>query len=235
MRGDGRRRNDPRQYDRLAGEWWRPAGAFAGLHWLAEARAPLVPPPHRPGAVLLDLACGGGLMAPLVHGYRHVGVDVSAASLAVAARHRVTPVRADVTALPFADRVADVVVAGEVFEHVSDLEALVAEIARVLRPGGVLVCDTISDTWWARLSLVTVGERLPGGPPPRVHDPDLFVAPARLVGLCRGHGIELRVRGLRPAVPQYARFLATRRGSVRMVPTSSLGAVYQGVGRRVPG
>jgi 2-polyprenyl-6-hydroxyphenyl methylase / 3-demethylubiquinone-9 3-methyltransferase len=31
-------RNDLRQYDELAGEWWRPDGAFAALHWLAEAR-----------------------------------------------------------------------------------------------------------------------------------------------------------------------------------------------------
>lgn len=56
--------NDPRQYDDLAGEWWRPDGAFAMLHWLARARAALVPPAARPDAVLVDLGCGAGLMAP---------------------------------------------------------------------------------------------------------------------------------------------------------------------------
>src|SRR3954463_13106578 len=76
-------RNDPRQYDDLAGEWWRPGGDFeilhwlpAGpgrpgrdfeiLHWLAAARAALVPPAARPDAVLVDAGCGGGLLAPHV-------------------------------------------------------------------------------------------------------------------------------------------------------------------------
>src|ERR1700733_4033236 len=53
-------RNDPRQYDDLAGEWWRPGGGFELLHWLAAARAALVPPAARPGAVLLGAGCGGG-------------------------------------------------------------------------------------------------------------------------------------------------------------------------------
>ena len=71
-------RNDPRQYDDLAGEWWRPGGGFELLHWLAAARAPLIPPAARPGAVLLDAGCGGGLLAPHLagKGYRHVGVDL---------------------------------------------------------------------------------------------------------------------------------------------------------------
>ena len=71
-------RNDLRQYEVLADEWWRPGGAFAMLHWLAAARAALIPPAPRAGAVLVDLGCGAGLLAPHVAplGYRHVGWDV---------------------------------------------------------------------------------------------------------------------------------------------------------------
>ena len=47
-------RNDVRQYAVLADEWWRPDGAFAMLHWLAEARAALVPAAESDGAVLVD-------------------------------------------------------------------------------------------------------------------------------------------------------------------------------------
>ncbi len=90
MRGRSRR-NDLRQYDELAGEWWRSHGAFAALHWLARARGELIPSPSRPDAELLDLGCGGGLLAPYVSGYRHVGVDLSASALEVAARHGVEP------------------------------------------------------------------------------------------------------------------------------------------------
>ena len=38
-----RSRNDVAQYSDLRDEWWRPRGAFAMLHWIAAARAALVP------------------------------------------------------------------------------------------------------------------------------------------------------------------------------------------------
>ena len=63
-----RARNDPAQYDDLADAWWDPHGGFAMLHWLAAARARLVPDATRPDSLLLDLACGGGLLAPHVAG-----------------------------------------------------------------------------------------------------------------------------------------------------------------------
>lgn len=229
-----RPRNDPGQYDDLAEEWWRPGGELAALHWLAAARARLVPPPARRGAVLLDVGCGGGLMAPHVRGYRHVGVDRSWSALLRAAAHGVAAVHALAERLPVADASADVVVAGELFEHVPDLPAVVAEVARVLRPGGTVVFDTINDTAWARLSLVAVGERVPGGPPRRLHDPSLFVSPSRLAGLFARHGVSVRVRGLRPAALDYVRFLLNRGRTVRMVPTRSLSSLYQGLGRKRP-
>lgn len=228
-----RRRNDLAQYDELADAWWRPNGAFAALHWLADARAALIPPPSRTGAVLVDVACGGGLMAGrLPAGYRHVGIDRTASALALAAAHGVQAVRGDVTALPVADAVADVVLAGEILEHVADLEGTVTELVRVLRPGGTVVLDTIAATAFARFQLVTVGERLPGGPPRHIHDPALFVDPRRLRHEFARHSIQLSLRGLRVAVPDYLGFLATRRQPVRMLPTGSLAGVYQGVGRK---
>jgi 2-polyprenyl-6-hydroxyphenyl methylase/3-demethylubiquinone-9 3-methyltransferase len=228
-----RPRNDLRQYDDLAGEWWRPRGEFAALHWLAEARGALVPPPAAPGAPLLDVGCGGGVLAAhLPPGYRHVGVDLSASALEVAAAHGVEGVKADAAALPFDDASFDVVVAGEVLEHVPDLDAAVREALRVLRPGGLFVCDTIADTRFARLSLVTIGERVPGGPPLRCHDPALFVDPERLRALCRAGRVELRLRGLRPKAWQYALFVAGRRETVQMTPTRALNGVIQGMGRK---
>lgn len=227
-----RARNDVRQYDDLEGEWWRANGPFAALHWLARARGALIPAPAHEDAALLDLGCGGGLLAPHVTGYRHVGVDVSASALAVAASHGVEPVLADVADLPFEDESFDVVAAGEIFEHVEDLERVVAEATRVLRPGGTLVCDTINATGFAALLLVIIGERVPGGPPPGCHDPSLFVSPRRLIAACAEHSVELQVRGLRPSMRDYGAFLYRRRRWVRMLPTRSLAAVYQGIGRK---
>ncbi|HEU0102566.1 MAG TPA: methyltransferase domain-containing protein, partial [Mycobacteriales bacterium] len=107
--------NDPRQYDDLAGQWWEPRGRFAMLHWIAAARARHVPLATRPGSVLVDVACGGGLLAPHVAalGHRHVGVDLSPTAVPVAREHGVEAVRGDAQALPLATACADVVVAGE--------------------------------------------------------------------------------------------------------------------------
>jgi len=229
-----RPRNDPRQYDDLAGEWWRADGPFAMLHWLAEARAALVPPATEPGAVLVDVGCGAGLLAPHLRGrgYRHVGVDLVRSALEQAASHGVTPVVGHASALPLADASADVVVAGEILEHVTDLGTTVAELCRVLRPGGRLVLDTLNDTPVSRLLAVGLAERMPRAPR-GIHDPALFVDPARLTRLCAGHGVRLEVRGIRPTVPAVAGWLAGRRpvpGRRRIVPFASTAVLYQGRG-----
>jgi SAM-dependent methyltransferase len=108
-----RDRNDIRQDDDLVDAWWRPDAAFASSHWLAAARGRLLPEPLVDGEVLLDLGCGGGLMAPYASAYRHVGVDLSASALGVADRHGVLVVRGDAAQLPVADGAATVVVGVE--------------------------------------------------------------------------------------------------------------------------
>jgi 2-polyprenyl-6-hydroxyphenyl methylase / 3-demethylubiquinone-9 3-methyltransferase len=227
-------RNDPAQYDDLVEQWWRPRGQFAMLHWLAAARAALVPPTTRPGAVLIDLGCGAGLMAPhlLGRGYRHVGVDLTRSALEQAARHGVTTVRADVCAVPLADGCADVVTAGEILEHVSDLTAAIEQACRLLRPGGLLVVDTLADTALSRFVAVTLAERLPGGPPPGIHDPALFVNRKTLVTECARHGVTLALRGIRPSLLDTANWLAGRTDGVRMVPVATTTVLFQGVGRK---
>lgn len=226
-----RPRNDLEQYADLAQEWWEPRGAFAMLHWIAEARMRHVPP--GPGR-LLDVACGGGLMAPHVQaaGYTHVGIDLGRAGLRQAREHGVAAVQGDALRLPFADGAFDVVVAGELLEHVADPTRVVAEACRVLRRGGTLVMDTIANTWWGRFSSVTVAERIPAGPPPRLHDPDLFVDRQELLTAAARHGVELRLIGLRPSALDYVRWLARRRADVRMLPTRSTAGLFQAVGTK---
>ncbi|MGC9668166.1 methyltransferase domain-containing protein [Planosporangium sp. 12N6] len=234
MRPPTRPRNDVRQYDDLVAEWWRPEGRFAMLAWIAAARGRLVPPARRPGAVLVDLGCGGGLLAPHVtgKGYRHVGVDLVSSALDLAREHGVTGVRADVTRLPLADGCADVVSAGELLEHVPDLPATVSEVCRILRPGGLVVLDTLADTALCRFLAISVAERMPGGAPPGIHDPDLFIDPKALVAEFARHGVALRTRGLRPQVRGLLRWLVTRRGAAPMVPTWSTSVLYQAIGNK---
>jgi 2-polyprenyl-6-hydroxyphenyl methylase/3-demethylubiquinone-9 3-methyltransferase len=227
-------RNDPAQYDRLADQWWQPTGGFAMLHWLAASRAEHVPPATRPGAVLVDLACGGGLMAPHVArlGYRHVGVDLGLAGLRVAREHGVSAVRGSVLAVPLADGCADVVLAGEVLEHVEDDGQVITECARLLRPGGTLVIDAIARTRLADLIAVRIAERLPGGPPPGIHDPALFVDRARLLATADRAGLDLRLVGLRPSVRDVVAWRRGRRDGVRLRHIPLTTVLFAGYGVR---
>jgi 2-polyprenyl-6-hydroxyphenyl methylase/3-demethylubiquinone-9 3-methyltransferase len=239
-------RNDPRQYDDLAGEWWRPGGGFEILHWLAAARGALVPPAERPGAVLVDAGCGGGLLAPHVRclGYLHVGVDLRRSGLEQTVSRGMRPLTGDVTALPLATGCADVVVAGEILEHVPDRAGAVAELCRVLRPGGLLILDTVNDTALGRFVTVTLGERF-RRVPVGIHDPDLFVDPVALTTECARQGVRLWVRGVRPSVAGLLRWLVLPAGRAssgpaarplgRMVPTRSTAVLYQGVGLKTGG
>ena len=93
------------------------------------------------GKRVLDLGCrSGALSRHFLDGNEVVGLDVDRAALAKAEALGIQPVQANVEEpLPFEDASFDGVVAGELFEHLQFPDALVQEIRRVLRPGGVIV------------------------------------------------------------------------------------------------
>jgi demethylmenaquinone methyltransferase / 2-methoxy-6-polyprenyl-1,4-benzoquinol methylase len=90
-----------------------------------------------PGATVLDLACGTGDFCRELErqGARPVGIDLSFGMLD-AARTTAPLVQGDLLAMPLRDGVADGAVCGFALRNLVDLEPFLAELARVVRPGG---------------------------------------------------------------------------------------------------
>ncbi len=120
-------------------------------------RAALAKLELKPGEHVLDVGCGlaqdTAVLAQLVGpGGRAVGFDASETLLAQArAQHpQLELVRGDIASLPFPDASFDVVRTDRVLIHVVDPAAAMAEMARVLKPGGRLV---LTEGDWGALEI----------------------------------------------------------------------------------
>ena len=236
---------DNEYYEAIDELWWDPAGPAAILHAINRPRVDFylrhLGDLH--GRLVLDAGCGGGLVARelAAAGATVVGLDRSLGSLGVARRAvagRFRPTQGRLERLPFADGVFDVVVAADVLEHVPDLPAAVAELARVLAPGGRLAFDTINRTPWSWFTAVFGLERVLRMVPRGTHDWRLFIRPAELDRLLEAGGLEaVVVEGLASRVgpADVARGLLTRRLPIPEFATGKdRRASYLGLYRKAP-
>ncbi|MGB3894429.1 class I SAM-dependent methyltransferase [Mycolicibacter sinensis] len=102
--------------------------------------------PRCAGLDVLEAGCGEGYGADLIAraARRVIGLDYDDAAVAhVRARYpRVEAIQGNLAALPLPDVAVDVVVNFQVIEHLWDQAQFIAECARVLRPGGLLMIST---------------------------------------------------------------------------------------------
>jgi 2-polyprenyl-6-hydroxyphenyl methylase/3-demethylubiquinone-9 3-methyltransferase len=193
-------------YDRMADTWWKESGFLHLLSALNPARfgymrRVLTMELHLdPRSLLaLDVGCGGGLLAEEFArlGCAVVGVDPSEESLAAARAHAAAQGlaidyrRATGEALPFDDASFELVYCCDVLEHVGDLGQVIAETARVLKPGGTYFYDTINRTLQSRLIIIKLLQewRWTAMMPPRLHDWGMFIRPDDLRRALKQHGL----------------------------------------------
>ncbi len=186
----------------LAADWWDPDGQSKLLHRINPARLGFIREAivehfgldararrALDGLVALDIGCGAGLVAePLARmGAAVEGIDAGEEVIAVARAHAATqqlPIgyhAGDV--LAFATQNAgrfDFVTCLEVVEHVTDVQAFLDAISRLLKPGGLLVFSTPNRTPLSWAVLIAGAEKITKLIPDGGHSWKQFLTPDEL-------------------------------------------------------
>ncbi len=158
---------------------------------------------------LLDVGCGGGFLSEEFAraGFGVTGIDPAAESVEVARQHaRASGLTIDYRvgsgeSLPCVDTSFDCVACCDVLEHVDDLERVVEEVARVLKPGGFFFYDTINRTIRSKITAVNVPKawRSKGFDETNGHVWSRFIKPNELMALMKRYSLENRgIRGILP-------------------------------------
>lgn len=224
---------DPREvgkFDALASRWWDRTGPMRPLHAMNPARTGWIMQRIRAqfgtdAVGLLDVGCGAGLLSESLTraGCLVTGIDAAGEAIAAARAHAagqgltIDYRTAETGALIGEGARFSVVTALEVIEHVPDAQAFVNDLARLLKPGGLLFLSTLNRTArsfaMAKLGAEYVLRLLPVG----THDWARFITPGELSVLCRNAGLRMGdVAGLVPA-PLAGGFRASRSMAVNYI------------------
>ncbi|WP_255490103.1 bifunctional 2-polyprenyl-6-hydroxyphenol methylase/3-demethylubiquinol 3-O-methyltransferase UbiG [Bdellovibrio sp. KM01] len=160
-------------------------------------------------AEILDVGSGAGFFsnAAAQAGHDVTGLDISRTSLRVAelmdVTGRVKYVEGDAYRMPFPNESFDVVVAMDLFEHVSDPEKIISEMSRVLRPGGIFFFRTINKTLISYLWMNKFMRWFLNHTPEKYFEYRLFRKPEEVQVWLEEFDLEVQaMRGLRPVVFQ---------------------------------
>jgi 2-polyprenyl-6-hydroxyphenyl methylase/3-demethylubiquinone-9 3-methyltransferase len=152
------------------------------------------------GKRVADVGCGWGFLTRQLAmlGCEVTGIDISRDTLRLAAEQesetktdKLNYVQAKAEDLPFAERF-DIVTATDLLEHVESPEVVIAEVSRILKPGGRFLFVTVNKTFLARLVYLTFGEDLLKLLPRGTHYYDKFVEPRRLEQFMMRYRLEMR-------------------------------------------
>lgn len=185
----------------LAADWWDPAGRSRALHEINPTRLTYINDavPLK-GARVADIGCGGGILSEAMAqaGAEVTALDATPELIEVAAMHAhgqglSIDYRCELSA-NLAQTMPgrfDLVTCMELLEHVPDVNALVADCARLLRPRGVCIVSTLNRTPIAYALGVVAAEYVLGLVPRGTHDYTQFIKPSELINCAARHALEV--------------------------------------------
>lgn len=207
---------DPQEMENFAAmaeDWWNPSGKFKPLHIMNGARIGFIkdtlcahfhrdPDAELPlkGLRILDIGCGGGLLAePIARlGADVTGVDALEKNVKTAKthaeqmgvsvdyRHGTIEQMVEKLGKRGADKPFDAVLNMEVIEHVVDPAQFMKDCGAMVREGGLMVCSTINRTAKAFLFAIVGAEYVLNWLPKGTHQYAKFVTPQEIARWLRG-------------------------------------------------
>jgi 2-polyprenyl-6-hydroxyphenyl methylase/3-demethylubiquinone-9 3-methyltransferase len=205
-------RGEVARFSALAEQWWDAEGPLRPLHRLNPVRLGFIRdraaarfgrdaarPLPLAGLSLLDVGCGGGLVAePMTRlGASVVGIDAAQDNIGVARRHAEDAGLAIDYRHAAAEDLAkegarfDIVLALEIVEHVADRDLFLEACGTLVAPGGMMVLATLNRTLKAWALAIVGAEYVLGWLPRGTHDWDKFARPHEIAQGLRGSGLKL--------------------------------------------
>jgi 2-polyprenyl-6-hydroxyphenyl methylase/3-demethylubiquinone-9 3-methyltransferase len=190
------------KFDALASRFWDIRGEFRPLHLLNPVRARFVAErASLTGARVLDVGCGGGLLAEALAraGAKVTAIDLAPGMIEVARLHameqkldidyRVVAAEAVAAAEPGG---FDVVTSMEMLEHVPDPARMVATLGKLVRPGGALFVSTLNRNLKSFLLAIVGAEYILNLIPKGTHEYDRLIRPNELARWARAADLTVR-------------------------------------------
>jgi 2-polyprenyl-6-hydroxyphenyl methylase / 3-demethylubiquinone-9 3-methyltransferase len=207
------------RFSRHAADWWDTRGPMAALHKFNPVRLAYIRDqaaarfdrdPKKLDCLkdlrMLDIGCGAGILSePLARlGAQMVGADPAEENIAAARAHaEESGVAVDYRATTAEELAAakerfDVVLAMEVVEHVTDVNAFIATCAAMVKPGGLMIAATLNRTLKSFALAIVSAEYVLRWVPRGTHQWDKFVTPVELETAIEDSG--LRITGERGVI-----------------------------------
>ena len=197
----------------MAADWWDPTGPFKPLHIMNGARLSLIKETicnhfdldlskDQPLSAMriLDIGCGGGLLCePMTRlGAKVTGVDALERNLKTAKTHA-EQVGLDIDyrhgtieqLVQSGETPFDIVLNMEVIEHVANPPDFMSDCAKMVRPGGLMMCSTINRTLKAFAFAIVGAEYVLRWLPRGTHQYDKLVRPIELNRWMQDAGLEI--------------------------------------------
>lgn len=189
------------KFNDLAHDWWNLDGQFKTLHQINPARVEFVQRHAKlTGSKLIDVGCGGGILAEslAIAGANVDAIDLAPQSIEIAQLHLYeSNVQVNYECIEIAEKAQqnpekyDVLTCMEMLEHVPSPEYIIAECAKLIKPGGIAFFSTLNRNFKSYALGVFAAEYLLNLVPKGTHDFKKFIRPAELRKILHNHGFEV--------------------------------------------